>query len=59
MQKTAKLPTNGGRQPERLPAEFRFDVDEVYVLHCVQKTTEKTSKFGCGSRRQAVPRGLE
>jgi antitoxin VapB len=29
--KTAKLFTNGGSQAVRLPAEFRFDTDEVYV----------------------------
>ena len=29
--KTAKLFTNGGSQAVRLPAEFRFDGDEVYV----------------------------
>jgi antitoxin VapB len=30
-QKTAKLFTTGGSQAVRLPAEFRFDVDQVYV----------------------------
>lgn len=29
--KTAKLFTNGGSQAVRLPAEFRFDGDEVLV----------------------------
>lgn len=29
--KTAKVFTNGGSQAVRLPAEFRFEVDEVYV----------------------------
>lgn len=29
--KTARLFTNGGSQAVRLPAEFRFDVDQVYV----------------------------
>jgi antitoxin VapB len=29
--KTAKLFINGGSQAVRLPAEFRFDGDEVYV----------------------------
>ena len=31
MHKTAKLFTNGGSQAVRLPAEFRFDGEEVYV----------------------------
>ena len=31
MHKTAKLFTNGGSQAVRLPAEFRFDGDEVYL----------------------------
>jgi antitoxin VapB len=31
MHKTAKLFTNGGSQAVRLPAEFRFEADEVYV----------------------------
>ncbi len=29
--KTAKLFTNGGSQAVRLPAEFRFEGDEVYI----------------------------
>ena len=29
--KTAKLFTTGGSQAVRLPAEFRFDTDQVYV----------------------------
>ncbi len=29
--KVAKLFTNGGSQAVRLPAEFRFDGDEVYI----------------------------
>jgi len=29
--KTAKLFTNGGSQAVRLPVEFRFDGDEVYI----------------------------
>ena len=29
--KTAKLFTNGGSQAVRLPAEFRFDGDEVFI----------------------------
>ena len=29
--KTAKLFNNGGSQAVRLPVEFRFDADEVYV----------------------------
>ncbi len=29
--RTAKVFTNGGSQAVRLPVEFRFDVDEVYV----------------------------
>ncbi len=29
--KTAKLFTTGGSQAVRLPAEFRFDADHVYV----------------------------
>jgi antitoxin VapB len=29
--KTAKLFSNGGSQAVRLPAEFRFDADQVYV----------------------------
>lgn len=29
--RTAKVFTNGGSQAIRLPVEFRFDVDEVYV----------------------------
>jgi antitoxin VapB len=29
--KTARLFTNGGSQAVRLPAEFRFDADEVYI----------------------------
>lgn len=29
--KLAKLFTNGGSQAVRLPAEFRFDADSVYV----------------------------
>lgn len=29
--KTARLFTNGGSQAVSLPAEFRFDVDRVYV----------------------------
>ncbi len=29
--RTAKVFTNGGSQAIRLPAEFRFDVDEVYI----------------------------
>jgi antitoxin VapB len=31
MTKTAKLFTNGGSQAVRLPAEFRFDGDVVYI----------------------------
>ena len=31
MDKTAKLFINGGSQAVRLPAEFRFDADQVYV----------------------------
>ena len=31
MHKTAKLFNNGGSQAVRLPAEFRFDGEEVYV----------------------------
>jgi antitoxin VapB len=31
MTKIAKLFTTGGSQAVRLPAEFRFDVDQVYV----------------------------
>jgi antitoxin VapB len=31
MTKTAKLFNNGGSQAVRLPAEFRFDADQVYV----------------------------
>jgi antitoxin VapB len=31
MQKTAKLFSNGGSQAVRLPVEFRFPGDEVYV----------------------------
>jgi antitoxin VapB len=31
MQKTAKLFINGGSQAVRLPAEFRFEAEEVYV----------------------------
>ena len=31
MTKTAKLFINGGSQAVRLPAEFRFDGDEVFV----------------------------
>lgn len=31
MTKTAKLFNNGGSQAVRLPAEFRFDSDHVYV----------------------------
>jgi antitoxin VapB len=31
MDKTAKLFTNGGSQAVRLPAEFRFDGELVYV----------------------------
>ena len=31
MPKTAKLFNNGGSQAVRLPAEFRFDGEEVYV----------------------------
>ena len=31
MTKTAKLFTNGGSQAVRLPAEFRFDGEQVYV----------------------------
>lgn len=31
MPKTAKLFNNGGSQAVRLPAEFRFEGDEVYV----------------------------
>lgn len=31
MSKTARLFTNGGSQAVRLPAEFRFDGDAVYV----------------------------
>lgn len=31
MTKTAKLFTTGGSQAVRLPAEFRFDTDQVYV----------------------------
>lgn len=31
MPKTAKLFTNGGSQAVRLPAEFRFEGDEVYI----------------------------
>jgi len=31
MTKTAKLFTNGGSQAVRLPAEFRFEGEEVYV----------------------------
>ena len=31
MHKTAKLFSNGGSQAVRLPAEFRFDGEEVYV----------------------------
>jgi antitoxin VapB len=31
MSKTAKVFTNGGSQAVRLPAEFRFSTDEVYV----------------------------
>lgn len=31
MSKTAKLFTNGGSQAVRLPAEFRFDGDVVYI----------------------------
>jgi antitoxin VapB len=31
MRKTAKVFTNGGSQAVRLPAEFRFDTDEVYL----------------------------
>lgn len=31
MTKTAKLFTTGGSQAVRLPAEFRFDGDQVYV----------------------------
>ena len=31
MHKTAKLLSNGGSQAVRLPAEFRFDGEEVYV----------------------------
>ncbi|MBA2776760.1 MAG: AbrB/MazE/SpoVT family DNA-binding domain-containing protein [Chloroflexia bacterium] len=30
--KVAKLFQNGGSQAVRLPAEFRFDADEVYVF---------------------------
>lgn len=29
--KTAKLFMNGGSQAVRLPAEFRFEADEVYI----------------------------
>lgn len=29
--KTARLFTNGGSQAVRLPAEFRFDAEQVYV----------------------------
>jgi antitoxin VapB len=29
--KTAKVFSNGGSQAVRLPAEFRFDADQVYV----------------------------
>jgi len=31
--KVAKLFTNGGSQAVRLPAEFRFDGDEVFIRH--------------------------
>ena len=31
MPKTAKIFSNGGSQAVRLPAEFRFDADYVYV----------------------------
>ena len=31
MSKTAKVFANGGSQAVRLPAEFRFDTDEVFV----------------------------
>lgn len=31
MQKTARLFTNGGSQAVRLPAEFRFEGEHVYV----------------------------
>jgi antitoxin VapB len=31
MTKTAKLFTTGGSQAVRLPAEFRFDAEQVYV----------------------------
>lgn len=31
MTRTAKLFTNGGSQAVRLPAEFRFDGEQVYV----------------------------
>lgn len=31
MGKTAKIFTNGGSQAVRLPKEFRFDCDEVFV----------------------------
>jgi antitoxin VapB len=31
MTKTAKLFATGGSQAVRLPAEFRFDADQVYV----------------------------
>lgn len=33
MQRIAKLFKNGGSQAVRLPAEFRFEGDEVYIRH--------------------------
>jgi antitoxin VapB len=31
MRETAKIFTNGGSQAVRLPAEFRFDAEEIYI----------------------------
>jgi antitoxin VapB len=56
--RTAKVFVNGGSQAVRLPAEFRFDVDEVIVEKVGEKVILTPKRSGWNdffSRPSAVP----
>lgn len=56
--RTAKIFTNGGSQAVRLPAEYRFDVDEVLVEKVGEKVILTPKRSGWDdffARPSAVP----
>lgn len=57
-QRTAKVFTNGGSQAVRLPAECRFDVDEVFVERVGEKVILTPKRSGWDDffdRPSAIP----